>query len=283
MKKIFFICIALCGFSMPAQNAKSLLWKISGNGLKQPSYVYGTIHITCDASLAQATKDALAKTSQLYLELDMDDPTIQTTMLQGVAMKDGQLMSKMSSKEDFEMLDKYIKEKTGISIVMLNNMKPALVSTMLLPSMLDCPMQSVESELMKEAKTHNEEVLGLETVQQQTAVFDAIPYQVQMDELIASVKGGFDKDKKELNDMYALYKTGDVDAMQKMTADSPSKITSDYQDVMLNDRNAAWAPKIASIAAQKPTFFAVGAAHLGGPKGVLELLRKLGFKVEPGN
>lgn len=291
MKKILFI-VAICGsmlaFGQNATqnaakqgNAKSLLWKISGNGLSAPSYLYGTIHITCDASLQKPTLDAIANTAQLYLELDMDDPQMQMTMVQGMMMKEGKTMKTMMSDADYKMVDAYFTQTLGMGLAALDKMKPFMLTTLLLPSMLDCPMQSVEQELMKVNASQNKEVLGLETVQEQLAVFDAIPYDVQLAELIKSVRNNFANDKAELVKMYAVYQSGDVDAMQNMTAESENKITSDYQDELLNDRNANWIPKIEQIAKQKPTFFGVGAGHLGGEKGVIALLKKKGYTVEP--
>ena len=278
MKKIFIGLLSICGFAATAQN--TLLYKISGNGLSAPSYIYGTIHITCDATLDSKTLAALDSTQQLYLELDMDDPMMMTNMMMQIGMKDGQTMSKLASPEDFALVDKYLTEKLKMPAKMIDNVKPFMVSSMLLPSMLACPMQSVEEELMKVAKKQNEEILGLETVDEQLAVFDAIPYQLQMDELIASVKDGFVADKAELEKMYKIYADKDINAMLELMNASENDITKKYQDQLLNDRNAKWIPRIAEIAKLKPTFFGVGAGHLAGPKGVLELLRKSGFKVE---
>jgi uncharacterized protein YbaP (TraB family) len=280
MKKIFLAIGLLAGLLSFGQNQKSLLWKITGNGLNAPSYLYGTVHITCDATLEKPTLDAIANTAQLYLELDMDDPNMQTTMIQGMMMKDGKTMKSMMSDADYKMVDAYFTEKLGVGLGMLDKMKPVMLSMLIMPSLMDCPIQAVETELMKVNAGQNKQVLGLESVQEQMADFDAVPYQVQVDELVKSVKDKFVDDKKELDKMYAVYKTKDIDAMQKMTAESENKITSDYQDEMLNNRNANWIPKIESIAKEKPTFFGVGAAHLGGEKGVINLLRKKGYKVE---
>lgn len=280
LKKLIIAVVAFSGIASYGQNQKSLLWKISGNGVEKPSYLFGTIHMTCDATLEKPILDALDKTSQLYLELDMDDPGMQMTMMQGMMMKDGKTIKSMMSAEDYKAVDAYLMEKTGFTLSLFNTMKPFMVSTLVLPKLLDCPIQSVETELMNVAKAQKEEVFGLETVKEQMAVFDAIPYQVQADELVESAKGGFADDKKELDKMFEAYRLKDVDAMQKMTMESGNKITSDYQEVLLNQRNENWIPKIESIIREKPTFFGVGAGHLGGEKGVIALLRKKGYQVE---
>ncbi len=280
MKKTLLATALMIGAVSFGQQANSLLWKISGNGLKESSYLFGTMHITCDATLNAATLKALDATTQMYLELDMDDPNMQSTMMGGMMMKDGKTMSSMLSDADFKLLDKTITEKVGVSATMFNSFKPFMVSMMMLPSLLDCPIQSIESELVKVAQKQQEEVLGLETVEQQLAVFDAVPYQDQMNELMRSVRDGFAADKQEIVKMMEVYKSGDLNAMLKMMDESPSMLSSKFQDELLVKRNKNWIAKIEEVSKSKPTFFGVGAAHLGGENGVIALLKKKGYKVE---
>lgn len=278
MKQLFIAFFTLFAF---AGNAQTLLYKISGNGLKSPSYIYGTIHVICDAKLDENTTKALDATQQLYLEIDMDDPMLMTAMMSGMLMQNNQKMSSLASAEDFAIVDDYLSKNVGASAKMLDNLKPFMVSTMLLPSLLPCKAASIEEELMKVTKLQNEEVFGLETVEDQLAVFDKIPYQVQMNELVTSIKNNFVDEKAELDQMFALYETKDLDALLAMMTTSKNEITANYQDELLYDRNSNWIVKIAKIAKQKPTFFGVGAGHLPGEKGVLALLRKSGFTVTP--
>ncbi len=288
MKHLFVTLALLVGIishgqmknATTTEEAKSLLWKISGNGLAKPSYLFGTMHMTCDASLDSATRDALENTTQLYLELDMDDPEMQKNMMGGMMMSDGKTMDSMVSDSDFKLLDAYVQEKLGISASMINNMKPFMINAMLIPSLLDCPMQTVEGELMKVTTAQKEEVFGLETVEEQLAVFDKVPYQAQMDDLMKSVKDKFTAGKAEMVKMMEVYKAKDLDGLLKMVNESDSKMTADFQDVLLANRNKNWIPKIEAIAKKEPTFFGVGAAHLPGQEGVITLLRKKGYKVE---
>lgn len=280
MKNILMgLGLSVIGMTASAQG--SLLYKVSGNGLKQPSYVYGTIHMTCDATLDKQTLEAMDKTAQLYLELDLDDSNLQATMMKGMMMKDGKTMKSMVSDDDWKVIDTYMQEKLGMSALMLNNMKPFMLSTIFLPTMLDCPIQSVEGELVKVAKAQQEEVYGLETVDEQMAVFDAIPYDVQMAELVKSIKNNFVSDKEEIRKMMTVYQSKDLDAMLKMINGSDNKITAEHQEELLFKRNSNWIPRMETIAKEKPTFFGVGAGHLPGPKGVLALLRERGYKVDP--
>ena len=272
----FFISL----FANAQELEKSLLWKISGNGLKQPSYLYGTIHITCDATLDENTLNALEATQQLYLELDMDDKSMQMQMMKLMMMKDGVKLSTLLSPEDFQIVDEFLKKNLIMSAKLFDSFKPFMISSMLFPKMLDCEHKSVESELMKVTKEQNEEVFGLEKVEDQMKVFDAISYQVQADELVKMAKSDLQKDKDELNKMMKIYQSKDIEGMLKMMDDSDNKITSDNQDVLLNNRNKNWIPVMIKTMKAKPTFFGVGAGHLAGEEGVIKLLRKEGFTVE---
>jgi hypothetical protein len=241
------------------------------------------MHITCDATLNAATLKALDATKQVYLEMDMDDPNLQTEMMGGIMMKDGKTMSSMLSEDDFKLLDKVLTEKVGTSATMFNSVKPIMISTMMIPSLIECPPQSIEGEIVKIAGVQKEEVLGLETIQDQLAMFDAVPYQTQVEDLMRSVRDGFAADKKEILKMMEVYKSADLNAMLKMMDDSPNKLSSEFQEVLLTSRNKKWIPKIEEVAKAQPTFFGVGAAHLGGENGVIALLKKKGYKVEAVN
>lgn len=267
-------------FANSQELEKSLLWKISGNGIKSPSYLFGTIHATCDATLDKNTIIALDQTKQLFLELDMDDESMQMQMMKFMKMNDEEKLSTLVNEEEFKIIDAFLLENMNMSAKMLDSFKPFLISSMLLPKLLDCEFKSVESELIRVTKEQNEETFGLEKVEDQMKVFDAIPYKTQAEELLKTAKKGIEKDKIELKKMMKIYESKDIEAMLKMMDDSDNKITSENQDVLLNDRNKNWIPIIAKTAKETPTFFGVGAAHLAGDEGVIKLLRKEGFKVE---
>lgn len=281
MKRILIAVCALFAFASNGQNQdSSLLWKISGNGLSQPSYLFGTIHITCDATLDKNVMKALNDTKQMYLELDMDNNNMQMEMMSYAMMKDGKKMTDLASPQDFALVDAFLTKELGMSAKMVNNFKPAMLSMMLITKILDCPMQSYEVELMKVSKEQKEEVYGLETVAEQMRVFDDIPYQEQMDELVKSAKDNMAADKAEFKKMLEVYKTKDLNRILAVVTESENKMYGDNADVLLNNRNKNWIPKIEEVAKQTPTFFAVGAAHLGGKEGVIILLRAKGYKVE---
>jgi len=281
MKYKLFLSLAL--FTFLTINAQQLenttLWKITGNGLEKPSYLFGTIHLTCDASFDDAINIALDETTQIVLEIDMDDPALQQKMMGDMFMKDGKTLKDFISEEDYTMLDVFFKKHVGMSIENMQNMKPFFLSTMLYPKMLDCPMQSYELELVKIAKQQQEEVKGLETIEDQLEVFDKIPYEEQIKDLLKTAKDDLKYDKANFAKMLEVYGDEDISKLLKMIVEDKNYSFGKYQDIFLNQRNKNWISKIESYSKDQSTFFAVGAGHLAGEEGVINLLRASGFTV----
>ncbi|WP_405571655.1 TraB/GumN family protein [Winogradskyella sp. Asnod2-B02-A] len=275
--------VLLSIFSIISINAQKLenstLWKVEGNGLEKPSYIFGTIHITCDATLEDDVKKALDETSQVVLEIDMDDPSMQTKMMGGMYMKDGKKISDLVSKEDYAIIDSLITNEVGMPLKMVENIKPFFLIAMLYPKMLDCPMQSFEQELMTVATEQQEEINGLETIEDQMKVFDDIPYEDQVADLLKTAKDNLKKDRETFTEMLSIYKEENIEALIAMMNDDEASSVNKHQDKLLINRNKNWIPRIGEYAKVQPTFFGVGAGHLAGEFGVINLLREAGYKV----
>jgi uncharacterized protein len=270
------------GFSVSQaqSNDKSLLWEISGNGLSAPSYLYGTIHLVCPADFAMSEnlKAKFGAAQQIVMELDMDDPALMMKMMQTTYMKDGKKLKNLLNEADYALLSAYMKDSLGMGIGFVETMKPFVAMSLFYTKLLKCAPQSYEMVMAQMAKSANKEVLGLETIESQMAVFDKIPYETQAKMLVQTAKNSKEM-ANEFMGLVALYKKQDVDALEKMTDESSFDFEG-YENEILYDRNAAWIAEIEKFSRQKSTFFAVGAAHLGGAKGVLALLRQKGFEVK---
>ncbi|WP_417871393.1 TraB/GumN family protein [Winogradskyella sp.] len=283
MKRILSLLVvaALSIFSITAQNLEnSTLWKIEGNGLEKPSYLFGTIHITCNATLEDDVKKALDETTQIVMELDMDDPSMQMKMMKSIYFKDGKTLKDFVSEEDYKSIDSLFINNMGMPVKMLEKVKPFFLSSMFFPKMLDCPMQSFELELTKIAKEQEEEIYGLETLEEQIQVFDDIPLEDQYADLVRMAKDNLEYDKETFSKMLKLYEEENITAILDMMDDDTNKTVSEHQDVLLKQRNENWISKIEEYAKDQATFFGVGAGHLPGKNGVIQLLRNAGYTVE---
>jgi uncharacterized protein YbaP (TraB family) len=262
--------------------APTLLWKVTGpKENAKPSYLYGTIHAVCEVGFHEQVEHALQETRQLYLEIKMDDPELQAKMMQGAMMKDGKTTSKLLNKADAKVLSDFLQKEAGFNLAMVDGLKPMLLSSMLLPKMLDCPMLSVEGVLMENMQKQSKSIFGLETIEDQLRVFDQIPYDVQANELLKMAKDNMAESKEQLKTMLTIYDEQNIQNLYDFTLTAGDSMMAAYQDILLNNRNQNWIPIILKVSSEVPTFFAVGAAHLAGDSGVINLLRKEGYKVEP--
>jgi uncharacterized protein YbaP (TraB family) len=125
---------------------------------------------------------------------------------------------------------------------------------------------------------------GLETVEDQVNVFEKIPYADQakaLVELIKEIKKDSNSGKAEFKKLLDLYLAQDIDGMVVMSGEEFFGDLENGEAELLTNRNQKWIPKIKAMSKEKPTFYAVGAAHLGGPNGVIRLLMKEGYSLKP--
>ena len=260
---------------------KSLLYEISGNGLSQPSYLYGTIHLICkdDFVMSEITKQKFSETQQVYLEIDMDDPKMMPDMMKSMYMTDGSTIKGLLSETDYQKVSQFFKDTLKMNIGTMDKMKPFVLSSLSVTKLLSCPTQSYEETFMKMAKAENKEILGLETIQDQFGAMDKMGMKKQADLMLVKLVEDWNEGKETFKHMIADYKNQDVEALLEDMEKSKSSSDEFQQDLLVN-RNQNWIPKIQQISKEKPTFFAVGAGHLGGKKGVIALLREAGFTVK---
>lgn len=296
MKRILLTLILIVPIIVPAKDSipshdielkNSLLWKISGKEITTPSYLYGTMHMVCDSKTADKPKvvDAISKSTQLYLELDMDDPN-EIFKVMSLANK-GKKVKDIKNEETKSKLLELAEQHLGIKAKLLKD--SSLFNIMSMIAMKAFPVcdnssmgSSVEQQLMAIFKLKNIEINGLETAKEQMFFINESG---MMDAEVML------KSFEEFDDLLAMYKSmetiyygEDISALFHLMS-TPTDF-SDLDDiekileVILRQRNQNWIEVIPSIAKEQVTFFAVGAGHLGGDIGVINLLREQGYTVE---
>ena len=116
-----------------ALNNNTLLWEISGKGLKQSSYVFGTMHMLCpeDAKLSLSMQLVLDRVKELYFEVDMDNMVEIFGSISAMAMKEGTKLSDLLTTEEYERVKNYFDGKLPLPFAMMENYKPMLLSAMI--------------------------------------------------------------------------------------------------------------------------------------------------------
>lgn len=283
MKKIFFLSAwILCSIQqLPAQDGpSSLLWEISGNGLSEPSYLFGTFHIMCrhDFRISDTLENRIKEVKQFFGELKLDDPALQTKLVSRLMMT-GKTLQTMIPEAEYPLISKKFQEITGMPLLMLNNFKPFMSISLLALNSVSCKETvQPETEFVKLAEKYGIPVMGLETVDDQLTAIDQEPLDSQINSLKKTVLN-FDSVKNVMNEMIAVYKLRNIDSLYRYMMQSG--MSDDFQASLLDKRNQNWIPVIEASIKKEPSFFAVGAGHLGGREGVINLLRQKGYQLKP--
>lgn len=263
--------------------SQSLLWKVTGGDLKQPSYLYGSIHIqdarvfAFDSTIVLGTMQSCDAFAMEILMDEIDPKALRESQF----MKKGKLLSKMMKPSDFAKLDSVCKAKIGISAYFLNGYKPFFLSSALQQAdMAKDQEDALDLYFLKKARAAGKKCFGVEQYQDQIAAIDAISLKEQVKMLVESLNmTEQDSAQNEFEELLNAYLTYNFDKMLELSTD-PS-LPKKFNKVFLIDRNVGMADHFAEIARSQSLFCVIGAAHLAGDKGVPALLRKKGYTVEP--
>lgn len=266
---------------IPLEN--TLLWQISGNGLDKPSYLFGTIHRLCkdEAVLSDSLKFAINETEQVYFEVDMDNLIEMVGVIRLMKMKNDTTLADLLSKKDYEKMKNWFESRnTMLPFSVLETYKPLLAASTITESNLACDGVAMEQVIMEEAKKGRKRINGLETMAYQMSIFDSIPYKLQAEQLLKYIEneGGMTSDK-EYQELVKAYKEQDLEKLGKLITTSDIG-SAHFEDILLYNRNRNWVKKLKNIMSARPVTVAVGAGHLPGLNGVINLLRKEGYTVK---
>jgi uncharacterized protein YbaP (TraB family) len=221
---------------------------------------------------------ALSESEMLVLEMDITEPGMQLQMMQYAMMKDGHTIDEYLADSTYKKVDVAVQKATGLSLGMMNTMKPFIVSTFLVSQYTGAEPVSFEVVLAEMATEDSMPILGLETLEMQMGVFDAIPYQEQADGLAEMVETPSDMETL-YTDMVEAYKQEDLNLLGEMMVE---ELTGEGEsEELLVKRNLNWIPIIEAQMKEQSNFIAVGAGHLNGEQGLIYLLREAGYKVTP--
>lgn len=278
----------------PASTENSLLWEISGNSLRQPSYLFGTIHMipASDFFLPESVKRAFNASATVTFEIDtenMDNPMMLFSMLGNMTMKNDTSLRDLLTEGEYRLVKNHFDE-LGLPLSMLEQVKPIFLSVLASNDMggdgtemaMD-GMKSYEMELTSMAQESNKKIEGLESIAYQLSLFDSIPYAVQAKMLVEAVAGGdrgsYEEDEDPLDVLIGHYKNQNIIKLQELV--EAEEGIEGFQQVLLTNRNRNWIEPMAKMMRRETVFFAVGAGHLAGADGLIALLRAEGYQLMP--
>ncbi len=297
LKKIYFSLAALvllfsC-MGAPKGDTGSLLWKVSGNGLAKPSYLFGTHHLIPITFLDSVSgiHDAFENTEQAVGELDMGNMSQMQMKIMGEStMPAGITFDSFLSATDVTLLDSILTRLMGVGLGQLGTLKPALLSNLISVTLYQqyypslSSGKSLDQYFQEEALKRNRPVIGLESTEDQIHVLlNSQTLDRQAELLICMVKHP-ELLKEQMDKLQVAYHAQDIKALLELyeeeMPDDPCPSTEEEKNLLNRDRNRKWLEKLPAMMADKPSFIAVGCLHLPGKDGLIEGLKKLGYRVE---
>ena len=285
MKKIISLLLLIC----LVQSAHAqLLWKISGNGLEKPSYVFGTYHLAplgIKDSIA-ALPQAMNETTQVYGEVVMSEmmsPAFMQSMQQQMMMPKDSTLQSLFTPEQYEEVGKVVKENMMVDIAMLAQLKPAAITQQLTVILYMRhtpgfnPQEQLDNYFQQQAQQQGKKVGGLETVQSQIDILFNRQTLKRQAGILYCMASDIDRTISQIKRVIAAYEKQDLNVVLQLLAERHGDACDPLpgeMEALIDNRNKAWAEKMPAIMSEAPTLFVVGAGHLPGDNGLLNLLQQ---------
>lgn len=290
------LLLLMAAVTMQAQ----LLWKISGNGLQKPSYIIGTYHLApvSFTDSIKGLKAALDASEQVYGEIvmaDLTSPENQQKAQAAMMLPDGQTLDKLFTADEMTRINALVKSVLGVD---MTNPMVAQQLGKLTPYALQVqlgvliylkkhpgfnPNDGFDSYFQKEAAAKGKGVGGLETFDFQINTLYKSATMERQKQLLLCMADNLEFTEEQTENVVKAFFTQDLDGIEKaMDAklNNTCDGTPEEKETLIYSRNDNWMKQMPEIMKQKGTFFAVGAGHLPGERGLLAQLKKAGYTVE---
>ena len=276
------------------------LWRIEGEGLEKPSFMFGTIHLPDDRVLAvpQVVNEALDLSDHFYTEIPMDMAT-QMGAMQHMQLPNGQTLKDVLPAELYKRTDAYLASK-GFQLVMFNRFKVWVVMAQMaaLDYMREQMMgkKALDAALYDRQQKAGKTVGGVEKVEEQIGAFDAFTLEEQI-HLLESTLDSLEEAAADADAAKAERSAGTETLVQAYLSGDASKLTEvmdgEYDEYgeklaekfrmnLLVLRNRRMAERMVAHLKEQGAdshFFAIGTAHYPGEEGLIDLLEKEGYTI----
>ncbi|MBQ1738229.1 MAG: TraB/GumN family protein [Muribaculaceae bacterium] len=291
MKRVYImlalVMIALAGHAQ-------LLWKVSGNGLGRPSYIFGTYHMApssmidriagidqaieaCDVVVGEVEKDSLMSSE------------VQARMAKAMMAPSDSTLDKLLSPQGYAIVEKVFNKyfgTMGVKLSQMKNLKPSAISTQMqaMQAIKYFPNFNandlIDVAVQARANDEGRPSIGLESVQEQIDLLFNGPLTEQAQGLLEACKQDefFQAQSVALADAYMAQ---DLNKLFAVMTDATKGDSEEIMEMLIYKRNRNWAQKLNVMMPERAMLVCVGAGHLPGDKGLLQLLRNMGYTVEP--
>jgi uncharacterized protein YbaP (TraB family) len=296
MKQLFgtlFLAISFIGTA----NAQ-LLYRVSGNGLEEPSYIIGTYHLASASFVddIRGAHEAMAAVEQVYGEVDTGNlDGAQQLMLEAMMLPEGRRIADLFTEEEMSRINAYVREVMGVDLSnpfvaeQLGRMRPSAlaVQLLMLQFMKITPdfdaTNLIDEYFQKEARKVGKRVGGFESVEfQMELLYGEKSDEEERDELLELVDNNAETfaTMQEMTEAYFSFDMKSIRSLTERDLHNGDMTLEEFKE-LITDRNRRWVEAMPEVMREAPTLFVVGAGHLPGNEGVIALLREAGYKVKP--
>ncbi|NQW43071.1 MAG: TraB/GumN family protein [Bacteroidetes bacterium] len=283
MKNLICLLFAIVQINLYAQT-DGILWKVTGKELTKLTYILGTIHITCqsDKIMKPLIDSLIAKTDILATEINFTDANEIKLMMESEKEMAIQNVNEVLSPVEFALVDSIYKVLLNDTLLKYNSKSLMTVMTKIILSsgMIGCDKLEVIDILVTiKAYGMAKKIIGLDGFQFQKNILDSIP-EADKKQWLLELCNNFQKSKLEFKSLENAYFDQKAEEVYKISLETSPEF-SKHEKLFLTDRNIKWVNYLQANMKLNTYFVAVGAGHLGGPNGMIALLKKAGYKLTP--
>lgn len=275
-KKAKWLCFA---FFIPTfLLGQTPIFEITGHGLKKPSYLTGTLHLGCDkaALIPPNSEKILQSCDALVLEMNLNNTSEQLKIsFKSLVPKDRALNVLMGDR--YQTFHDSLLLQYQVNSNSFTRFHPMVTLSILMSKFIPCEHpKGSEMIFLDIVDSLNKKIIGLETAAEQSDILFSIPDSLAIQQLwdIGMNRSKAENEWKQLNQKF---QQGNIDSIFQYVSAS-EEMAYDLNKLLIN-RNKNWVEKLPVMMKKQSLFIAVGAGHLGGPNGVVALLRQSGYTV----
>ena len=265
-----------------------LVWKISGNGIKNPSYILGTHHGCpfnyCDS--IPGLMKAFDKVDNIIGEInmiefsEMSPERMQKMQAMMMMPADTSLLS-LFNEEETAKVNEWLKKEMGASLEMFSMMKPMTIMVTVqnkvmmevIPDLAN--MTTIDKYMQTLGQSKGKSIGELETADYQMTLLYGNSLEEQADALLEMINQG--ESRELMVQLTDAYKSQNLDTLWEIFQE---QMTGYEYDAIVKVRNLNWEKQMKELLPKQSTLFVVGAGHLPGENGMINLLREAGYKVK---
>lgn len=284
MNKIFLPLLLLLNLSFTcfSQKENSIFWQVVSPNKKDTSYLFGTIHMLPKDQfvLPDTVKECLIRSKAAYFELDLNTP--QAEIMAASKLPEGQSLFDFVTAEQKDSLFAYGEAQMGVDSVMfsfaISPFKPFIFTQL---PLYDFMLNSIGyDDILQQISRENQiEIKALETHLEQIAIFDNMPKNL-VNQMIMDVVRQTTNPEEQLKETQEMYLNQDLPSFLK-EFETETEMNAYMLTHLIQERNVNWVNRLKKEMKNKKCFVAVGAGHLAGDKGLIQLLRNEKYILTP--